>query len=80
METTFHKGLLARMYLQLPLWQWDAGNVYLLVLSSLKVNIAKKLHCRNGVVDTVYSGNSKRLNSEQSLISEHFRWNWAIFL
>ena len=30
--------------------------------------------------NTVYSGNSKRLNSEQSLISEHFWWNWAIFL
>ena len=29
------------MYLQLPLQQWGAGNVYLLVLSSLKVNIAK---------------------------------------
>ena len=29
----------ARMYLQLPLWQWGAGNVYLLVSSSLKVNI-----------------------------------------
>ena len=28
-------------YLQLPLWQWGAGNVYLLVLSSWKVNIAK---------------------------------------
>ena len=31
------------------------------------------------LVCTVYSGNSKRLNSEQSLISEHFWWNWAIF-
>ena len=31
-----------RMYLQLPLRQWGAGNVYLLVLSSWKVNIAKK--------------------------------------
>ena len=30
------------MYLQLPLGQWGAGNVYLLVLSSWKVNIAKK--------------------------------------
>ena len=36
-------------YLQLPLRQWGAGNVYLFVLSSWKVNIA---HCRNGVVDT----------------------------
>ena len=29
------------MYLQLPLRQWGAGNVYLLVLFSRKVNIAK---------------------------------------
>ena len=32
---------LARTYLQLPLRQWGAGNVYLLVLSSWKVNIAE---------------------------------------
>ena len=32
----------ARTYLQLSLRQWGAGNVYLLVLSSWKVNIAKK--------------------------------------
>ena len=32
---------MARTYLQLPLRQWGAGNVYLLVLSSWKVNIAK---------------------------------------
>ena len=31
----------ARTYLQLPLQQWGAGNVYLLVLSSWKVNIAE---------------------------------------
>ena len=31
----------AQMYLQLRLGQWGAGNVYLLVLSSLKVTIAK---------------------------------------
>ncbi len=30
-----------QMYLQLPLQQWGAGNVYLLVLSSWKVNIAE---------------------------------------
>ena len=29
---------------------------------------------------TVDSGNSKRLNSKQSLISKHFWWNWAIVL
>ena len=28
----------------------------------------------------VDSGNSKRLNSKQSLISKHFWWNWAIIL
>ena len=31
----------ARMYLQLPLQQWGASNVYLLLLSSRKVNIAE---------------------------------------
>ena len=31
----------ARTYLQLPLRHWGAGNVYLLVLSSWKVNIAE---------------------------------------
>jgi hypothetical protein len=32
----------AQTYLQLSLWQWEAGNVYLVVLSIWKVNIAKK--------------------------------------
>ena len=32
---------LAWTYLQLPLRQWGAGNVYLLVFSSWKVNIAE---------------------------------------
>ena len=31
----------AQTYMQLPLRQWGAGNVYLLVLSSWKVNIAE---------------------------------------
>jgi hypothetical protein len=31
----------AGTYLQLPLREWGAGKVYLLVLSSWKVNIAK---------------------------------------
>ena len=31
----------AQTYLQLPLRQWGAGNVYFLVLYSLKVNIAE---------------------------------------
>ena len=38
----------AQTYLQLLLRHWGAGNVYLLVLSSSKVNIAEKTHCRNG--------------------------------
>jgi hypothetical protein len=32
---------IAQTYLQLPLRQWGASNVYLLVLSSWKVNIAE---------------------------------------
>ena len=47
------KTVSARTYLQLPLLQRGAGNVYLLVLPSWKVNIAKKPHCCNGVVDTL---------------------------
>ena len=48
---------LARTYLQLQLRQWGAGNVYLLVLSSWKVNIAENPIAvmgrpSNGVVDT----------------------------
>ena len=35
------KAYLAWTYLQLPLRQWGAGNVYLLVLSSWKVNIVE---------------------------------------
>ena len=41
MQNFVMKGLNARTYLQLPLRQWGAGNVYLLVLSSWKVNIAE---------------------------------------
>ena len=36
-------GLIAQTYLQLPLRQWGAGNVYLLVLSTWKENIAENL-------------------------------------
>ena len=36
-----HQKDQARTYLQLPLRQWGAGNVYLLVLSTWKVNIAE---------------------------------------
>ena len=39
-DSIFHN--FARTYLQLPLRQWGGGNFYLLVLSSWKVNIAKK--------------------------------------
>ena len=35
------KGYTAQLSLQLPSLQWGAGNVYLLVLSSWKVNIAQ---------------------------------------
>ena len=45
------QGNPAWTYLQLQLRQWGAGNVYLLVLSSWKGNIAEKPHCHNGVVD-----------------------------
>ena len=34
---------IALTYLQLPLRQWGAGNVYLLVFSSWKVKIAENL-------------------------------------
>ena len=37
----FGIGAYARTYLQLPLRQWGAGNVYLLVLCSWKVNITE---------------------------------------
>ena len=36
---TKHIMYIARTYLQLPLRQWDAGNVYLLVLSTLQISI-----------------------------------------
>ena len=36
-----HVIIYAQTYLQLPLWQWGAGNVYILLLSSWKVNIAE---------------------------------------
>ena len=36
-----NKRLIAWTYLQLPLRQWGAGNVYLLVLYSWKVNITE---------------------------------------
>ena len=39
--TFFYVSIKARTYLQLPLRQWGACNVYLLVLFSWKVNIAQ---------------------------------------
>ena len=45
----------AQMYLQLPLQQWGASNVYRFVLSSWKLNTkhCRKSHGWNGVVDTL---------------------------
>ena len=45
----------AQKYLQPQLGQWGAGNVYLLVLSSWKVNIAENPLAANGVVDSLAS-------------------------
>ena len=42
-NTTLGEIANARTYVQLPLRQWGAGNVYLLVLSSWKVNIVFNL-------------------------------------
>jgi hypothetical protein len=40
---------MAQTYLQLPLRQWGAGNVYLLVLFSWKVNIAENHIAENPI-------------------------------
>ena len=40
-KKTKKQNVIAQTYLQLPLRQWSAGIVYLLVLSSWKVNIAE---------------------------------------
>ena len=42
-------------YLQLPLQQWGAGNVYLLVFSSWKVNIAENPIAVFGVLFLCFS-------------------------
>ena len=39
--STFMLLMVVQTYLQLPLRQWDASNVYLLVLSSWKLNFAE---------------------------------------
>ena len=49
---------IARTYLQLPLRQWDAGNVYLFIVVQLKGKDCRKPHCRNGVVDTFGLGHN----------------------
>ena len=41
-EMYFSRPKIAHMYLQIPLQKWGANNVYLLVLSSWKVNILPK--------------------------------------
>jgi hypothetical protein len=46
-QTIHQQKVLARTYLQLPLRQWGAGYVYLLALSSWKVNIAEKDYFRD---------------------------------
>ena len=45
-------GHCAGTYLQLPLQQWGAGNVYPFSVVQLKGKHCRKPHCRNGVVDT----------------------------
>ena len=57
-------GVRAQTYLQLPLRQQGAGNVYLLVLSSWKVNFAEN---PIGVVDMF--GQYEALNEASFLIS-----------
>ena len=56
----------ARTYLQLPFQQWGAGNVYLLVLSSWKVNIAEIISTfltfRTSLFVLAHGGNVKKLN------------------
>ena len=47
-KTAMDETNLARMYLQLPLRQWGAGDVYL----QLEEKHGQKTHCCNGVVDT----------------------------
>ena len=51
----------------------------ILVLFAYFSNDYISMSYRYNWYSAVYSGNSKHLNSEQSLISEHFWWNWAIF-
>ena len=57
-------------------------NIIQLEISSVKFKCKQEKGIDKDFLNpnTVYSGNSKRLNSEQSLISEHFWRNWAIFL
>ena len=55
-----------RMYPQLPLRQWGAYNFYLLVLSSWKANIAKKIHSGNADVDKFGQGKGEETETTNS--------------
>ena len=56
----------------------EGWNCKILLCKDCKNSICyKSFMCQ---ISTVDSGNSKRLNSKQSLISKHFWWNWAIVL
>ena len=61
------------MYLQLPLRQWGAGNVDLLVsVVQLKGKQCRKPHCRIGVVDTFGHSHSAGLFDFLLVVHRHF--------
>ena len=75
----------AWMYLQHPLWQWGAGNVYLLVLSSWKVdtfghgdllflsNLIIWSHIMTDLVHTHSAAQTQRIPRRK-----HMRWKMNI--
>ena len=68
----------ARRYLQLPLRQWGAGNVYLLVLWHWSKHYQKS-HCHDGVVDTFGLSHVKVSKSRKQFIfweiwGDHNSW------
>ena len=67
------------MYLQLPLRQWGAGNVYLLVLSSIKVNIAKNPIAVMGleIVQALFIFNRGGHNNVLTAGSSKIKWTYA---
>ena len=67
----------AQTYLQLPLWQWGTGNVYLLVLSSWKVNIAENPIAVMGLLMYVGRWGIVLL---ASIIPGNFYGSWKIVL